>query len=86
MEALEANLTSVSFTDETLPMLRAVTAVGSSAIAGELERRDVELTDQVIEGPRGEIVLSRMAPRGAVTAAPAVPAMSFSRSPSRRHF
>ncbi|GGJ62989.1 alpha/beta hydrolase fold domain-containing protein [Streptomyces brasiliensis] len=72
LESLEVSPASVSFTDETLPMLRAATALGQQAIADELARHGVELTDHVIDGPRGEIVLSRLAPQGGVTSAPAV--------------
>lgn len=72
IEALQASTGFLSFTDENLPVLRADAALGREAIAEDLAKYAVEVTDHVIDGPRGEITLSRIGPRGGTTMAPAV--------------
>lgn len=55
---------------DTYDMLRQAHAVGIAGIADDLAKYDVTIQDRTIEGPRGEITLSVISPRGGVTNAP----------------
>ena len=58
------------WSDENWPVLRESVGLGVAAIAEDVERWDVSVTDYVVAGPRGDITLSRLAPREGASSAP----------------